>query len=134
METISLIKTLGALGLVLGLIAVAAFLARHFFGASGYGRRRDERRLSVVEALTLDARRRVLLVRCDATEHLVLLGSNSEAVLTPRSDVAMNPAAAAPPPIVREPSPEGPQWRATSPRAPYRRDEPVLGPLPPRGR
>jgi hypothetical protein len=134
METISLIKTLGALGLVLGLIAVAALLARHFFGGTAYGRRRDERRLSVVETLTLDARRRVLLVRCDATEHLVLLGPNSEAVLTPRSDVVVKPSTAALAPIVPEPSPEGPHWRASPARTPYRRDEPVLGPLPPRGR
>jgi flagellar protein FliO/FliZ len=134
METISLVKTLGALGLVLGLIAAAALLARHFFGGTGYGRRRDERRLSVVETLTLDARRRVLLVRCDAAEHLVLLGPNSEAVLTPRPDAPMKPMTTAPSPIVPEPPPEGPQWRATSPRVPYRRDEPVLGPLPPRGR
>lgn len=139
METISLVKSFGALGLVIGLIAVAALLARHFgLGGSGGFRRRDEKRLGVVEALTLDARRRVLLIRCDASEHLVLLGTNTEVVLTPAKNEApvrsggITPTASAAP--ATETHAPGPNFRMNAPRTPYRRDEPTLGPFPPRGR
>lgn len=139
MEAISIIKTAGALGLVIGLIAIVAIAARHFGLTGGYGRRRDEKRLAVVEALTLDARRRVLLLRCDATEHLVLLGTNSEAVLSGKADIGQQRAdEKREHPLKREreaEEPEVPMWRGGSaPRMPYRRDEPVLGPMPPRGR
>lgn len=146
MEAISIVKTAGALGLVLGLIAIIAIAARHFgVIGGGYGRRRDEKRLSVVETLTLDARRRVLLLRCDATEHLVLLGMTGEAVLSGRGE-AGPPRAEDKHPLRRErgergereresEEPEVPMWRGGSgQRMAYRRDEPVLGPMPPRGR
>lgn len=34
----------------------------------------SERRLAVVETLMLDPQRRLVLIRCDQTEHLILLG------------------------------------------------------------
>jgi flagellar protein FliO/FliZ len=73
-----------ALVLVLGLIAGLAWLVRRF-GLAGplatpAGR---TRRLQLVEVLTLDARRRLVLVRRDETEHLLLLGAN-EAIVVER--------------------------------------------------
>ncbi len=42
---------------------------------------KGEKRLHVVEALHLDARRRLVLLRRDNTEHLVILGTNGETVV-----------------------------------------------------
>jgi len=39
------------------------------------------RRMHVVETLLLDARRRLVIVRCDETEHLLLLGANEDIVV-----------------------------------------------------
>ena len=40
-----------------------------------------KRRLSIVEVLSVDAKRRLILVRRDATEHLVLLGVDRDLVV-----------------------------------------------------
>ncbi|MEK9672920.1 MAG: flagellar biosynthetic protein FliO [Rhodospirillaceae bacterium] len=72
-----------ALVFVLGLIALFAALARR----AGWGfpaaaiKRADGRRLSVVEVTPLDGRRRMILVRRDDTEHLLLVGPTSELVV-----------------------------------------------------
>lgn len=65
------------------LIGVLAVLARRIgFGypASAVGRNRHKR-LSIVEVAPVDGRRRLVLVRRDAVEHLLLLGPNSETVV-----------------------------------------------------
>lgn len=41
----------------------------------------DKRRVRVLESLPLDARRKVILLRKDDTEHLVILGPTGETVL-----------------------------------------------------
>ena len=41
----------------------------------------EPRRLSVVEARTLDARRQLVLIRRDGVEHLLLLSPNAETVV-----------------------------------------------------
>lgn len=43
------------------------------------------RRLAIVEQLMLDARRRLVIVRCDQGEHLLLLGANEDVVV--KSDI-----------------------------------------------
>jgi flagellar protein FliO/FliZ len=67
-----------ALAFVLALIGVLAWLARRF----GFGQTPrlggQARRLKIVESLPLDARRRLVLVRRDETEHLLLLGGANE--------------------------------------------------------
>ena len=106
MGTLTYLQTGGGLLIVLGLIALAAFIARKS-GLGSRNIRREDRRLSIVEAMTLDPKRRVLLIKCDYTEHLVLLGPNSETVLSGRppergvyqSSTTNTPVAAnAPPP------------------------------------
>ena len=70
-----------ALLFVLALIGSAALLARRFgLGQAPHpaGRRR---RLAVEEILSLDGKRRLLLIRRDGVEHLVLLGHSSEIVV-----------------------------------------------------
>lgn len=67
-----------ALAFVLALIGLMAWLARRF----GFGvpprLPGQPRRLKVVESLAVDARRRLVLVRRDATEHLLLVGGANE--------------------------------------------------------
>ena len=66
----------GALALVLGLLWLLARGLR----AGGMAKRQG-RRLAVQEVLAVDARRRLLLLRCDGREVLVLTGGGQDAVL-----------------------------------------------------
>jgi flagellar protein FliO/FliZ len=66
---------------VLGLIGAVAFVARRFGLAQTTRPAGGRRRLSVIESLALDGKRRLLLVRRDDVEHLVILGPATEAVL-----------------------------------------------------
>jgi len=73
-EILDLVRGAGALLAVLGLLGVAAWLARRFelhrrLGGPVGGR------LAVVETRWLDSRTRLLLVRRDRVEHLLLLGA-----------------------------------------------------------
>lgn len=77
-----------ALLIVLGLIAGIAWLVRRF----GWGGKIapvarkpvGDRRLSVVEACNVDGKRRLVLVRRDGVEHLVMLTANGSAVVVER--------------------------------------------------
>jgi len=70
------LKTGGALCAVLLLAWLAARALRASPLAAG-----PDRRLQVQEALVLDARRRLLLVRCDGREVLLLTGATEDQVL-----------------------------------------------------
>ncbi|HVJ50911.1 MAG TPA: flagellar biosynthetic protein FliO [Aliidongia sp.] len=65
---------------VLALIGLFAFLLRRF-GPPARFRRSGGRRLSVVEVQPIDARRRLVLVRRDDREHLLLLGIGQDLVV-----------------------------------------------------
>ena len=76
------LKFVFALLFVLGLIAALAVVAKRFgLGHRGPVRRGGGKRLTIVEAMPLDAKRRVLLIRRDAHEHLLLLGNSGEQVI-----------------------------------------------------
>lgn len=79
MDFLSLLRTLGALATVLGLLAGALWLVRRYDiklpggmmgGLMGGG---QVRRIELVERLAVDARRSVALIRRDNKEHLVLI-------------------------------------------------------------
>jgi flagellar protein FliO/FliZ len=71
-----------ALVFVLALIGLIAWVGRRFglLGRMGAVRAAN-RRIGVVESVTLDAKRRLVLVRRDDIEHLVLLGPTSEVLV-----------------------------------------------------
>ena len=72
-----------ALIFVLGLIGLLAMFARRMgfgFPATAIKPGKD-RRIGIVEAAQLDGRRRLVLVRRDDVEHLVLLGPHSELLI-----------------------------------------------------
>jgi hypothetical protein len=69
---------------VLLLIALLAWLVRRLGsgGLSGAARGRQPR-LAVVDATTVDARRRLILVRRDNVEHLLMIGGPTDLVIEP---------------------------------------------------
>ncbi len=83
MEFSGYLKFLLALVFVLGLIGLAtAVMRRMGLGfPAGSLKRPGNRRLSVVETAPLDGRRRLVLIRRDDTEHLIVLGPSSELVI-----------------------------------------------------
>lgn len=95
-----MLRFAAALVFVLALIGVLAWIARRLGpGAGGRGGRR--RRLAVVEALPLDPKRRLVLVRRDQTEHLILLSPGGDRVV----ERAIAPA---PAPVEAPPAEAGP--------------------------
>ena len=84
MEFSGYIKFMLALAFVLGLILLLSYAIRRFGkgGLSVISRPRDgARRLAVIEVTAIDAKRRLVLVRRDNTEHLILLGANTELLI-----------------------------------------------------
>ena len=69
---------------VIGLIAAAYWVVRRFAGfrIGGIGRGRVPR-LAVVDAVAIDNRRRLVLIRRDNVEHLLLIGGPSDVVVEP---------------------------------------------------
>lgn len=84
-----------ALVVVIALIGMAALLARRFGAAGGLALNRRSRRLGLVEALPLDGKRRLVLVRRDGVEHLLLLGGGAdllvESIASPASEKEDHP-------------------------------------------
>ncbi len=82
MDADTLWRSLFALIFVLILIAGLAWVGRRFGLTPRAGRKTDNhRRLAIVEVLPVDGKRRLLLLRRDDTEHLVLLGATNETVV-----------------------------------------------------
>ena len=75
------LKFLLALVFVLALIGLLAWAARRFGLGSRLAAAGTARRLAVVEVLPLDARHKLVLLRCDGREHLVLLGAGHDLLL-----------------------------------------------------
>jgi flagellar protein FliO/FliZ len=100
MELDSYLRFLLALVFVLALIALVSWLVRRFglTGATAAPRSKAGRRLGIVEILPVDAKRRLILLKRDGVEHLVLLGSSSETLIESR--IADRPLAEAPPALV----------------------------------
>jgi flagellar protein FliO/FliZ len=73
-----IVRLIGALIFVLALIGLAAWLMRRFGPAMRLGR---SGRLGLVETIVLDSRRRLVLVRRDNVEHLLLLGGTGDLVI-----------------------------------------------------
>ncbi len=138
---------------ILALIGVVVWLVRRYTGGSaGPTSRNRLPRLAIVDTLQVDNRRRLVLVRRDNVEHLVLIGGPTDLVVEPsilRTRVAQRPGQTppvrgqaqpgtsapqpAPPPPPNRSAPPGPS-RSTSMRArraePPGDDDPI--PFPPR--
>jgi flagellar protein FliO/FliZ len=81
-EFATLTTAIAALAGVLALVLLAGRAARRFGLAGAAGRAGSPgRRLALVETLALDPRRRLLLIRCDGREVLVLTGGPQDLLL-----------------------------------------------------
>lgn len=81
MEATDYIKFVAALALVLGMMGGLALILKKI-GLGNVGVvPADKRRLSIVEILQLDPRRKALILRRDDKEHLVILGASGETVV-----------------------------------------------------
>ena len=80
-----LLRALFALALTLGLFGLGVYAVRRW-GPKGLLQLQvgGDRRLSIVESLNLDATRRLVLVRCDGRERLILLGEGRELAAPPQ--------------------------------------------------
>ncbi len=70
-----------ALAIVLLLIGLFVFVLRQLTGARIGGGRNRKPRISIMDATSLDTRRRLVLIRRDNVEHLLLIGGPSDVVV-----------------------------------------------------
>lgn len=92
MDVVDFAQYFAALAVVLGLLGLFAlagtqgWFARLMNGLAtkGLERTKRERRLRVTESLVLDPRRRVVIVKIDDEEQVLLLGAGTELVLDRR--------------------------------------------------
>src|ERR1700723_3405145 len=106
---------------VLALIGVAAWLVRRFAGNRlGANTNRGRMpRLAVIDAAAVDGRRRLVLVRRDNIEHLLMIGGPTDIVVEPNIVRAMPardqmpsraPVGGAEPPSRMAPLPDSGNW------------------------
>lgn len=82
MEPVQYLKYIVGLLIVLGLIALIALLARRLGMVPRVSRDPSTpRRLSITDVLSVDAKRRLVLVKRDDREHLLLLGPERDVVV-----------------------------------------------------
>ena len=90
------VKFLIAFVVALAMLGVGGYLMRRFSGPRG-----RQPRLAVINAASVDGRRRLVLVRRDDVEHLLLIGGPTDVVIEPNIDRTVAAATAAA--HVREP-------------------------------
>lgn len=82
MNFLDLVRAVFGLAFTLGLIGIAAWAARRYAPQllAKLSAERGARRMQVVETLVLDPARRLVLVRIDEEERLILLGEGRELI------------------------------------------------------
>jgi flagellar protein FliO/FliZ len=99
-DGIALVRALGALLTVLGILAGALWAVRRFnIVLPGSGAPRPERRLAVIERLSLDPRRSITLLRRDGVEHLLLIAPEGHLLIESGIPTMAFPASALPQPV-----------------------------------
>lgn len=136
----STLRAVFALAFVLGLIMALAYVLKRYapqFMARLQAKRGQQKRMEVVETLVLDPSRRLVLVKLDDEERLILLGEGHELIeprpkhadikpTEPKPVEVLPVAAPAPKPVQRPvpaatPSQTPPQTPAKPPLAPAAR-------------
>src|SRR5919197_558697 len=79
------VKFILAFVVVLALIAFATWAVRRFGGArlGTTAARGRQPRLAVIDAASVDGRRRLVLIRRDNVEHLLMIGGPTDVVIEP---------------------------------------------------
>ena len=128
---------------VLALIGLAAWLVRRFAGNRlGANTNRGRMpRLAVIDAAAVDGRRRLVLVRRDNIEHLLMIGGPTDIVVEPnivrampgRDQLPSRPPVGAEPQARISPLPDAGNWGDDGPRPePFELPEPQMPEPPPR--
>ncbi len=86
------LRFLIALVFVVAMIGALAWIVRRFGWANRFVAPAGKKRLSVLEVLPLDGKRRLVLLRRDTVEHLVLLGVSGDLLI--ESGAGARPASA----------------------------------------
>jgi flagellar protein FliO/FliZ len=124
------ITALFALGIVVVLIVLGVWLLKLLFNASGNVARGRNRRLAIIDSLSIDPKRQLLIIRRDDVEHLILTGGPQDLVI--ETGIATAEQAAQP---TRRPIPMVPGRKPTpkpvAPQAPSVQTAPVDVPVAP---
>lgn len=97
MDSAHYLRFILSLVAVLGLIFAVLWVVRSRLPGAMAGRNAAGRRLGIVESLTLDVKHRLVLVRRDDREHLLVLGGGQPVVVEtdcPRAAFALSKAEA----------------------------------------
>lgn len=126
--------------IALGLLLLIVLLWRLASGSRTRSRRASEARLAVVEAAEVDQRRRLVLVRRDGVEHLLMIGGPGDVVIEtgigaqagalrrPHGEPAVELARSAPmTPAPLTPAPAA-NVRSPTPQSAAKRSEPTVPP------
>jgi hypothetical protein len=127
----SLLKFILLFVFVLALIAATAWLVRRFGPARLTAGRGRQPRLAVIDAASVDGRRKLIIIRRDNVEHLLMIGGPTDVVV--ETNIVRAGAA-----VQREPSapraadtlpravplPDAPGWQQPEPPVPPRVDRP----------
>jgi flagellar protein FliO/FliZ len=83
MDNIDFARFIFAFFFVIGLIGVMGFLLKRYAGANKWmgGSEQDSDRIRVIQTRYLDPKRRLVLIRRDDKEHLILLSEGRETVI-----------------------------------------------------
>jgi hypothetical protein len=102
----ALLLTLLALALLVVVLVVVKLIRSMTFGTFVAGGRNRKTRLAVMDATPVDSQRRLVLIRRDDTEHLLLIGGPTDLVVerdirlvAPRRPVMTGDAGHQPPPV-----------------------------------
>jgi hypothetical protein len=121
-----------AFAVVLALIGLTAWLVRRFasnrLGGAARGR---QPRLAVIDAAAVDGRRRLVLIRRDNTEHLLMIGGPTDLVVEANIVRAVGAREVARPTVAAEPaSRQMPGVESSWPLQPLSEPTPVAAPRP----
>jgi flagellar protein FliO/FliZ len=80
MDGLSFLRAIAALAFTLGLLIGCAYLLKRyghkFGGFSIPSAKSTTRRMQIIETISVDVRTRLLLIKVDDTEHLIVIGPN----------------------------------------------------------
>jgi len=120
-----IVRFVVAFVIVLALIGATFWLIRRFGGTrvGAAAQRGRQPRLAVIDAAPVDGRRRLVLVRRDNVEHLLMIGGPSDIVVEQNIVRAVPVTAPRDVPVPRAGAPEGGPVRTIADRAPPPEDE-----------
>lgn len=114
MDSIDFTQVAIAFGGLLILLALFYYGARALSGSSRFSKWRSGQRIGVVDSMPVDGARRLVLVRRDDTEHLLLLSSHGDVVIEtgipaarPEDDIESTDAGGGGWPTLRVPGRQG---------------------------